>query len=83
MEEDDDIHSFDAQTDEIDISEDVRDALLLSIPMKNLHSSDCKGVDLGGNEIVIDERLSGLDGLLKQLREEEKNSEAHGGVSQS
>jgi uncharacterized protein len=81
-EEDDNVHLFDAQTNEIDFTEDVRDALLLSIPMKNLHSPDCKGVDLGNNEIVTDDRLASLKGLLQRLQEEEMNSEAPGGVSQ-
>jgi len=83
LEEDDNIHIFNPlSTNEIDFTEDIRDAVLLAIPMKNLHSPDCKGVDLGGGEVVIDERLAGLGGLLEQLREEEMNSEAQGGVSQ-
>ncbi len=81
LEEDDDIHVFDPlSTNEIDFTQDVRDAVLLAIPMKNLHSPDCKGVDLGAGEILVDERLAGLGGLLEQLREEEMNSEAPGGV---
>ena len=81
-EEDDNIHIFEPQTNEIDFTEDVRDAIILAIPMKNLHSPDCKGVDLGGSEVLIDERLASLGGLLERLREEEMNSEAPGGVSQ-
>ncbi|MFI5264050.1 MAG: YceD family protein [Candidatus Kapaibacterium sp.] len=81
IEEDDNIHVYDPlSTNEIDFTEDLRDAVLLAIPMKNLHSPDCKGVDLGGSEVVIDERLAGLGSLLEQLREEEMNSEAQGGV---
>lgn len=83
IEEDDNIHYFDAQrTNEIDFTEDIRDALLLAIPMKILHSPDCKGVELADKEIVIDERLASLGGLLERLREEEMNSDAPGGVSQ-
>jgi uncharacterized protein len=83
LEEDDNIHVFDPQTtNEIEFTEDVRDAIILAIPMKNLHSPDCQGVDLGGNEVMIDERLAGLGSLLEQLRQEEMNSEAQGGVSQ-
>ena len=81
--EDDNIHYFDAQrTNEIDFTEDIRDALLLAIPMKILHSPDCKGVELADKEIVIDGRLASLGGLLERLREEEMNSDAPGGVSQ-
>lgn len=82
MVDNDNIHVFDAQTSEIDFTEDVRDALILAIPMKNLHSPDCKGVDLGAGEVLIDERLASLGGLLERLREEEMNSGAPGGVSQ-
>ncbi len=82
MEEDDNIHIFDAQTNEIDFTEDVRDAMILAIPMKNLHNTDCKGVDLEDGEILIDERLASLGGLLERLRKEEMNSGAPGGVSQ-
>ena len=83
VEEDDNIHVFDPQTtNEIDFTSDVRDAVILAIPMKNLHSPDCKGVDLGTGEELIDERLAGLGSLLEQLRSEEMNSEAPGGVSQ-
>jgi len=83
IEEDDDIHTFDPQTtNEIDFTDDVHDALLLAIPMKNLHSADCKVVDLGENLIMIDERLSSLGSLYERLREEEMNSDAPSGVSQ-
>ena len=83
VEDDDNIHVFDPQTThEIDFTEDIRDALILAIPMKNLHSPDCKGIDFGGNEELMDERLAGLGGLLEQLREEEMNSGASGSVSQ-
>ena len=82
MEEDDNIHIFDVQTSEINFTGDVRDALILAIPMKNLHSPDCKGRDLNNGEILIDERLASLGGLLERLREEEMNSGASGGVSQ-
>ena len=81
-EEDDNIHIFEPQTNEIDFTDDVRDAIILAIPMKNLHSPDCKGVNLGDSEILIDERLASLGGLLDRLREEEMNSGAPGGVSQ-
>lgn len=83
VEEDDNIHFFDPQTtNEIDFTEDVRDALFLSIPMKNLHSPDCEGLNLGGEEVILDERLVSLGGLLEKLREEEMNSETPPGVSQ-
>jgi uncharacterized protein len=83
VEDDDNIHVFDPlSTNEIDFTQDVRDAILLSIPMKNLHSPDCKGVDIGAGEAIVDERLAGLGSLLEQLREEEMNSAAQGGVSQ-
>ena len=83
VEEDDNIHFFDPQTtNEIVFTEDIRDALFLSIPMKNLHSPDCKGLDIGGEDIEIDERLVSLGGLLEKLREEEMNSGAPPGVSQ-
>jgi len=83
VEDDDNIHTFDPLlTNEIDFTDDVRDALLLAIPMKNLHSPDCKGVDLDSKNILIDERLASLGSLYERLREEEMNSEAPGGVSQ-
>jgi uncharacterized protein len=77
VEEDDNIHVFiPQQTSEIDFTEDVRDALLLAIPMKNLHSPDCKGIDLGGEPVLLDERMAKLGGLYDRLREEEMNSDA-------
>jgi uncharacterized protein len=83
IEEDDNIHTFDAQTtNEIDFTEDVRDALILAIPMKNLHDPNCQGVDLGDNHILVDERLSSLGSLYERLREEEMNSGSTGSVSQ-
>ena len=82
IEEDDNIHIFEVQTNEIDFTDDIRDALILAIPMKNLHSPDCKGVNLGNSEILVDERLASLGGLLERLREEEMNSGASSGVSQ-
>jgi uncharacterized protein len=77
-EEDDNIHTFDPQTtNEIDFTNDVRDALLLAIPMKILHSPDCKGIELGAAEIQIDDRLASLGNLYDKLREEEmKDSES-------
>ena len=70
------------QTFEIDFTQDVRDALLLSIPMKNLHSPDCKGVQLDGEPARLDERLAKLGSLYDRLREEEMNSGSTGSVSQ-
>jgi len=71
IEEDDNIHTFiPQQTYEIDFTEDVRDALILAIPMKNLHDPNCQGVDLGDNQIMIDERLASLGSLYERLREE-------------
>lgn len=83
VEEDDNIHLYDPQTtNEIDFTNDIRDAMMLAIPMKNLHSPDCKGVDIAASEVIVDERLAGLGSLLEQLREEEMNSGATPGVSQ-
>jgi uncharacterized protein len=82
-EENDYIHVFDPlYTNEIDFTEDIRDALILSIPMKILHDPDCQGVDLGGEPIRMDERMAKLGSLYERLREEEMNSEAGDGVSQ-
>jgi uncharacterized metal-binding protein YceD (DUF177 family) len=83
IEDDDNIHTFDPQLmNEIDFTSDIRDALLLAIPMKNLHDQDCEGVDLGAGQKMIDERLSSLGNLYERLREEEMNSDAPGSVSQ-
>jgi uncharacterized protein len=75
IEEDDNIHIFNQQTNEIDFTPDVRDALLLAIPMKNLCRDDCEGVELAEKEFVTDERLASLGSLYKHLREEEMNSD--------
>jgi uncharacterized protein len=82
LEEDDDIHLFDAQTSEIDFTDDVRDAVLLAIPMKNLHSPECKVAIAGEEMAVLDDRMLALGGLYDKLREEEMNSEGAEGVSQ-
>ncbi|MEI8134739.1 MAG: DUF177 domain-containing protein [bacterium] len=80
-EEDDNIHTYDPQqSSEIDCTADIRDALLLAIPMKNLHSKDCKGIVLLDEPREIDERLSGLGNLFDKLRQEELNSDEKKGV---
>ncbi|MDP4229145.1 MAG: DUF177 domain-containing protein [Bacteroidota bacterium] len=82
LNEDDDVHVFDTQTNEIDFTEDIRDAVMLAIPMKNLHSPDCKPLIAGEEKGILDDRLSALGGLYAKLREEEMNSEGTGSVSQ-
>jgi uncharacterized protein len=41
---DDEIRAFDAEAREIDITDDIRDLLLLAIPAKLLCREDCKGL---------------------------------------
>src|SRR5437764_442532 len=82
LEEDDNVHVLDPHRDEIDFTEDVRDALLLAIPMKILHSPDCEGIEIGGEKVALDERLATLGSLYERLREEEMNSGEPGSVTQ-
>lgn len=76
--DDPDVHVFDAGHDAfIDITEDVRDALILAIPMKHLCRPDCKGICsiCGANRNAEDcghsEELEGTLGFaaLKSLGE--------------
>ena len=45
--EDDVIHAYDANAHEIDLTADIRDLLLLSIPAKLLCRDDCRGLCAG------------------------------------
>lgn len=60
--DDSDLRYFKAGEQHIDLTADVRDILLLSIPMKNLCDDDCKGicsgcgVDLNESECECDEK---------------------------
>ena len=88
--EDPDIHVFEPLVDPyIDITQDVRDALALSIPMRHLCRPDCKGLcpvcgmDLNRgncghraeleNEVAVTPQWSALKGLQERLRAEETN----------
>jgi uncharacterized metal-binding protein YceD (DUF177 family) len=66
------IHEYDPQqVTDLDLSEDIRDALLLAIPMKMLHSPDCTGIPLSAFEPEEDEKTEVLKGLYEKLRKEE------------
>ncbi|MBS1904611.1 MAG: DUF177 domain-containing protein [Bacteroidetes bacterium] len=68
------VHSFDPQMlFEVDLTEDVHDALLLAVPMKKLCSPDCKGLTQESAPAPsVDERFSALGALYERLRSEEK-----------
>jgi len=83
--EDPNVHIYDPlSTAWIDITEDVRDALALAIPMKNLCRSDCKGLcancgkNLNGGACECEDiaeiggAWSALKSLGERLRAEEK-----------
>ncbi len=69
------VHTFDPMTLlEVDLSEDVHDALLLAVPMKKLHAPDCKGIAPDRVSMpAFDERFSALGSLYDKLRSEEEN----------
>jgi uncharacterized metal-binding protein YceD (DUF177 family) len=65
-------HIVDFQdTPVVDLSEDVHDALLLAIPMKNLCRPDCQGIPLTALEREEDENTSILKALYDKLASEE------------
>ena len=66
------LHHYDPQlSPDVDLSEDIHDAMLLAIPMKNLHSEDCTGIPQEQLEIEDDERTTLLKSLLEKLQGEE------------
>jgi uncharacterized protein len=84
--EDPNVHVYDAaESAYIDITDDVRDALALAIPMKNLCRPNCKGLcPVCGNnrnhsecnhedDIAQEMRFPALKSLGERLRAEEKN----------
>jgi uncharacterized protein len=72
------LHTYDAtQLYEVDITEDVHDALLLAVPMKNLCREACPGIaynpdEQEDEEPVYDTRFASLGGLYEKLKGEEK-----------
>lgn len=81
--ENEDVHVYDAfLSPTIDITGDVRDALVLAVPMRNLCREDCKGLcptcgkNLNKEECAclpaeIDDQWSALKSLQERLRAEE------------
>jgi len=74
------IKSLGSESDVIDISGDIREALLISIPMKTLCSEDCKGIcsvcGVNRNKEECnhkDERIDPRWEALKSLVESDKN----------
>lgn len=68
------LHHYNPQISaDVDLGEDIHDAMLLAIPMKNLHSEDCQGIVQEQIEIEEDERTTFLQGLYEKLRHEEEN----------
>ncbi len=66
------LHTYESHlSPDVDLSEDIHDAMLLAIPMKNLHSEDCTGIPQEQFEIEDDERTTLLKGLLEKLQSEE------------
>lgn len=66
------LHHYDPQlSPDVDLTEDIHDAMLLAIPMKNLHSEDCTGIPMEQLEIEDDERTILLKSLLEKLQQEE------------
>ncbi|HYM20244.1 MAG TPA: DUF177 domain-containing protein [Candidatus Kapabacteria bacterium] len=58
---------------EVNISDDVHDALLLAVPMKKLCREDCPGIEIAQkNEQDIDERFRTLSTLYDKLKAEEQ-----------
>lgn len=68
------LHTFDGiQLFEVDLTEDVHDAIFLTLPMKRLCRPDCPGIPLTDNEPEeVDERFSPLAQLLSKLKSEEE-----------
>lgn len=70
------LHHYDPQlSPDVDLTEDIHDAMLLAIPMKNLHSEDCTGIPQEQLEIEDDERTTLLKGLLEKLQSEESGGQ--------
>jgi uncharacterized protein len=81
--EDDSVHPYDPTARPyVEITEDVRDALALAVPMKHLCKEDCKGIcpecgkELNKEDCIcaapeIQEGWSALKGLGERLRAEE------------
>lgn len=70
------LHHYDPQlSPDVDLTEDIHDAMLLAIPMKNLHSEDCTGIPQEQFEIEDDERTTILKGLLEKLQSEESKGQ--------
>jgi uncharacterized protein len=72
------LHTYEpAQLYEVNIAEDVHDALLLAVPMKNLCREACPGIPYNVEEEEIvepiyDARFASLGGLYEKLKGEEK-----------
>lgn len=68
------LHTFDGiQLFEVDLTEDVHDAIFLKLPMKRLCRADCPGIPLTDSEPEeVDERFSPLAQLLSKLKSEEE-----------
>jgi uncharacterized metal-binding protein YceD (DUF177 family) len=67
------LHHYDPQlSPDVDLTEDIHDAMLLAIPMKNLHSEDCTGLPQEKLEIEDDQKTMVLKGLFEKLRQEEE-----------
>jgi len=75
------LHTYEpTQLYEVDITEDVHDALLLAVPMKNLCREACPGIAYDTDEVeedvepIYDERFASLGGLYEKLKGEEKKA---------
>ena len=71
------VHTYtSAELFEVDLSEDVHDAILLAVPMKNLCQADCAGIpyddSIEDEEPIYDARFASLGGLYEKLKSEEK-----------
>ncbi len=67
------LHTFDPMTlYEVDLTEDVHDALMLAVPMKRLCKADCPGLPLSEEHAPqFDQRFASLGGLYEKLKSEE------------
>ena len=68
------VFSYDPHsTQEIELSEIVRDHLLLALPMKNLCEETCQGIETEHWEPEESQNKALLRSLYDKLREEEMN----------
>lgn len=74
------VFTYDPAWHEVDLTEVIRDHLMLALPMKNLCSGACEGIPVEAWEPDEPESKSTLWTLYEKLRSEEMNDESKQGV---